>query len=388
MKKFFITTTIPATLNFFKGNLRYLSEWFEVCAISSKPEELQQIGEREGVRTHSIPMERPISLVKDFICLFKFIFFFLKERPYVVHGNTPKASMLSMVAAWITRRPVRIYMCHGLRYQGTQGKMRKLLMWMEKLTCACATEVICVSNGVRDTFAADGICPLKKSVVLGSGSATGIDLEYFDPSLVDATAMRSELRIAPEDFVFIFVGRIVTDKGINEMVAAFDRLSKETPHIHLVIVGAEETEQNPITAASRSIIKENARIHAIGRRSDVRPYLLGADAFVFPSYREGFGMVLIEANAMGIPAISSDIIGCNEVIIPGENGEIIPVKDEKALYAKMKAWVKAPDKVSEMAAKARELVVARFDRRVVWKNALDEYQRLVTKDDNEIPLAR
>ena len=381
MKKFFITTTIPATLSFFKGNLKYLGKWFDVCAISSKPEELQQIGEREGVRTHCIPMERPIVLFKDFICLFKFIFFFLKERPYVVHGNTPKASMLSMVAAWITRVPVRIYMCHGLRYQGTQGKMRKLLMWMEKLTCACATEVICVSNGVRDTFAADGICPLKKSVVLGSGSATGLDLESFDPSLVDATAMRSELGIAREDFVFIFVGRIVTDKGMNELVASFDRLSKEYSHIHLVIVGAEETEQNPITEESRNTIKENARIHAIGRRSDVRPYLLGADAFVFPSYREGFGMVLIEANAMGIPAISSDIIGCNEVIIPDENGDIIPAKDAEALYSKMKEWVENPEKVKMMSAKSRELVKTRFDRKVVWKNALDEYQRLVTMGD-------
>lgn len=379
MKKFFITTTIPTTLSFFKGNLRYLSEWFEVCAISSKLEELQQIGKREGVRTHCIPMERPIALFKDFICLFKFISFFLKERPYVVHGNTPKASMLSMVAAWITRRPVRIYMCHGLRYQGTQGKMRKLLMWMEKLTCACATEVICVSNGVRETFAADGICPLTKSVVLGAGSATGIDLEYFNPSLVNDTAMRRELGIAPEDFVFIFVGRIVTDKGLNELVAAFERLSKEYSHIQLVVVGPEETEQNPITEESRTIIKENTRIHAIGRRSDVRPYLLGADAFVFPSYREGFGMVLIEANAMGIPAISSDIIGCNEVIVPGENGDIIPAKDEEALYSKMKEWIDAPEAVKVMSVKSRELVKTRFDRKVVWKNALNEYLRLMDK---------
>lgn len=377
MKKFFITTTIPTTLNFFKGYLKYLNETFDVCAISSKPEELLQIGEREGVRTHCIPMERPIALFKDFICLFKFIFFFLKERPYVVHGNTPKASMLSMVAAWITRRPVRIYMCHGLRYQGTQGKMRKLLMCMEKLTSTCATEVICVSNGVRDTFAVDGICPLTKSVVLGSGSATGLDLEYFDPLLVDGAAMRSELGIAPKDFVFIFVGRIVTDKGMNELVASFDSLSKEYSHIHLVIVGSEETEQNPITEESRNTIKENARIHAIGRRSDVRPYLLGSDAFVFPSYREGFGMVLIEANAMGIPAISSDIIGCNEVIVPGENGDIIPAKDAEALYSKMKEWVTDPEKLKKMSAKSRELVKTRFDRKVVWKNALKEYLRLI-----------
>lgn len=377
MKKFFITTTIPTTLNFFKGNLRYLSEWFEVCAISSNLEELQQIGEREGVRTHCIPMARPIALLRDAVCLFKFIFFFLKERPYVVHGNTPKASMLSMVAAWVTRVPVRIYMCHGLRYQGTQGKMRKLLMWMEKLTCACATEVICVSNGVRDTFAADGICGLKKSVVLGAGSATGLDVEYFNPDAVERNIMRTELGQTQDDFVFVFVGRIVTDKGINELVSAFDRLSEEYPQAHLVLIGNEELEQNPITSDSRSIIHSNKRIHAIGRRTDVRPYLKDADAFVFPSYREGFGMVLIEANSMGIPAISSDIIGCNEIIIEGENGVLIPSRNKEALYIKMREWLEHPEEVKRMSAICRNTIVKRFNRSDVWNLYLNEFLRLV-----------
>ena len=376
MKKFFITTTIPTTFSFFKGNLRYLSEWFEVCAISSKPEELQQIGEREGVRTHCIPMARPIALVRDIVCLFKFIFFFLKERPYVVHGNTPKASMLSMVAAWVTRVPVRIYMCHGLRYQGTQGKMRNLLMWMEKLTCACATEVICVSNGVRDTFAEDGICDFNKSVVIGAGSATGLDVEHFNPEVVEHNVLRTELGLSQDDFIFIFVGRIVTDKGINELVSAFNRLSGEYPHAHLVLIGNEELEQNPITADSRSVIHSNKHIHPIGRRTDVRPYLKDADAFVFPSYREGFGMVLIEANAMGSPAISSDIIGCNEIIIEGENGALIPSKDANALYIKMKEWLENPESVKKMSAVCRKSIVQRFNRAEVWKLYLDEYLRL------------
>lgn len=376
MKKFFITTTIPTTFSFFKGNLRYLSEWFEVCAISSKPEELQQIGEREGVRTHCIPMARPIALIRDIVCLFKFIFFFLKERPYVVHGNTPKASMLAMVAAWVTRVPVRIYMCHGLRYQGTQGKMRKLLMWMEKLTCACATEVICVSNGVRDTFAEDGICDFNKSVVIGVGSATGLDVEHFNPEVVEHNVLRTELGLSQDDFVFIFVGRIVTDKGINELVSAFNRLSGEYPHAHLVLIGNEELEQNPITADSRSIIHSNKHIHAIGERADVRPYLKDADAFVFPSYREGFGMVLIEANAMGTPAISSDIIGCNEIIIEGENGALIPSKDADALYIKMKEWLENPVSVKKMSAVCRKSIVQRFNCAEVWKLYLDEYLRL------------
>lgn len=117
MNKFFITTTVPITLGFFKGNLRYLSELFDVCVISSQPENLKSVGESEGVRTHCIPMEHPISLLKDLICFFKFIFFFISERPYVVHGNTPKASMLSMVSAWVTRVPERIYLCHGLRFR-------------------------------------------------------------------------------------------------------------------------------------------------------------------------------------------------------------------------------------------------------------------------------
>lgn len=377
MKKFFITTTIPTTLGFFKGNLGYLSEWFDVCAISSQAENLRAVGEREGVRTYCIPMERPIALIKDFICLFKFILFFFKERPYVVHGNTPKASMLSMVSAWITRVPVRIYMCHGLRYQGTQGKMRKLLMLMEKLTCACATEVICVSNGVRDTFAKDGICPKSKSVVLGAGSATGLDIEHFNPDIVESNVMRTELGLSKDDFVFIFVGRIVGDKGINEMVAAFNRLSEEYRHAHLVLIGNEELEQNPIAEDSRNVIQSNKRIHAIGRRSDVRPYLKDADAFVFPSYREGFGMVLIEANAMGTPAISSDIIGCNEIIIEGENGTLIPSRDEESLYIKMKDWLLHPDEVRQMSCMCRKSIVKRFDRTNVWKLYRDEYLRLI-----------
>lgn len=377
MKKFFITTTIPTTLGFYMGNLRYLSEWFDVCAISSQTENLKAVGEREGVRTYCIPMERPIALIKDFICLFKFIFFFLKERPYVVHGNTPKASMLSMVSAWITGVPVRIYMCHGLRYQGTQGKMRKLLMLMEKLTCACATEVICVSNGVRDTFAKDGICPKSKSVVLGAGSATGLDIEHFNPDIVESNVMRTELGLSKDDFVFIFVGRIVGDKGVNEMVAAFNRLSEEYRHAHLVLIGNEELEQNPITEDSRNVIQSNKRIHAIGRRSDVRPYLKDADAFVFPSYREGFGMVLIEANAMGTPAISSDIIGCNEIIIEGENGTLIPSRDEESLYIKMKDWLLHPDEVRQMSCMSRRCVVERFERPTVWKLYRDEYLRLI-----------
>lgn len=378
MPKFFITTTVPRTLNFFKGNLMFLSQYFDVSAISSEKDILEKIGKREKIRTYYIPMCRSISLFCDIYCLFKFLFLFTRERPEIVHGNTPKASMLSMLAAWITRVPVRIYMCHGLRYQGTRGGMRKLLMWMERLSCRCATEVICVSHGVRNTLLEDAICPSSKAVVIGAGSASGVDLEYFAKDAIGKDSdIRAQLKIPSDAFLFVFVGRIVADKGINELVEAFEKLNAINKKVELLLIGPEESDLNPINDKSRFIIENNPCIHAVGRKSDVRPYLLASDAFVFPSYREGFGMVLIEAGALGLPAISSDITGCNEIIKPGVNGDLIPSRDTDALYAKMKEWSENMEAVRRMSANACHMVAERYERRKVWNALLNEYQRLI-----------
>ena len=378
-KKFFITTTIPATLGFFKGNLAYLNEVFEVYAISSQKDELNELGRKEGIKTFFIPMRRPISLFYDIVSLFRFIKLFLVERPDIVHGNTPKASLLSMVSAKLSGVKVRIYMCHGLRYQGTTGIMRLLLMKMEKITCACATEVICVSKGVRDILIEDGICAKNKAVVIHHGSASGIDLDYFkiDSSLQN-TDVREKLGISLTDFVFIFVGRIVKDKGVNELISSFEKLHSQINSVHLILVGSEEKDLNPISKKNRETIETHLNIHAVGRQIDIRPYLLSSDAFVLPSYREGFGMVLLEAGAMGLPCITTNISGCNEIVIHGENGEIIPPRDENALYEKMKDWVVHKDKLAYMSSHARSFVENRFDKKTVWLKLLDEYNRLLT----------
>ena len=374
-KKLIVATTIPASLNFFKGNLRYLSMWFDICAVSSQPDKLVAVGIREGIRVYSIPMLRAISFWHDLKCLIAFIRFFHKERPDFVHGNTPKASLLSMLAAKFTQVPVRVYMCHGLRYLGARGGMRFLLKCMEKLSCCCATEVICVSRGVRNTLVNDKICPLSKAVVIGHGSANGVDMEWFNPeSVPSAVKIRKDLGIGEDEFIFVFVGRLVRDKGVNEMVSAFIRLAHKK--VHLLLVGPEEGRLNPITEETRTHIKNNSRIHALGKQQDVRPFILAADALVLPSYREGFGMVLIEAGSLGKPCLSSDIIGCNEIIIPGVNGELVPAKDENALYLKMKDWVEHPEKVKRMAANARRLVAERYEQKQVWQALLKEYKRL------------
>ncbi len=371
--KFFITTTIPLTYIFFKGQPRLWKEQFDVCAISSEPDNLKKVAVEEGIRNKYIPMKREISLFADIVSLFRWIWLLLKERPYIVHGNTPKASLLSMVAAWLTHRPVRIYMCHGLRYQGTQGKLRKLLMTMEKIACSCATHVISVSRGVADIMVADGLCKKEKMMVVGHGSAGGVDMEKFNPEKVERD-VRKELGIPKDAFVFAFVGRIVGDKGVNELVGAFNRINEKNQNTHLLLVGPNESVQDPISEKTAAIIDNSPSIHAMGMQQDVRPFLKASDAFLLPSYREGFGMVLIEAGAMGLPCITTNITGCNEIIIPGENGAIVEPRDEEALYKEMKKWVENPDIVKTMAAKSRKMVEDRYECHKVW----EEYYKFYT----------
>lgn len=373
--KFFITTTIPHTYIFFKGQPRIWEERFDVCAVSSDPDKLKQFAEEEGIRYKHIPMKREISLLSDVVSLFRWIWLLLIERPYIVHGNTPKASFLLMVAAWLTRRPVRIYMCHGLRYQGTQGKLRNLLMILEKIACSCATHVISVSKGVADIMVADGLCKKEKMMVVGHGSAGGVDMEKFNPDKV-ARDVRKEMGIPEGAFVFAFVGRIVGDKGVNELVGAFSRINEKNQNTYLLLVGPKEIAQDPITGKTASIIENNPSIHVVGMQQDVRPYLKAANAFVLPSYREGFGVVLIEAGAMGLPCITTNITGCNEIIIPGENGAIVEPKNEDALYDEMKKWLESPNLVSKMAGEARKLVEDRYECHKVWNLYYDVYRLL------------
>lgn len=369
-KKFFITTTIAPTLFFFKGQPRYWKDYFDVWAIANMEERLKEFAEAEGIKCLYMPMSREIQLKNDLICLFRFIRLFIKERPYIVHGNTPKAGMLSMVAAWLTKRPVRIYMCHGLRYQSEKGFKRRLLMAFEKLSCSCATKVICVSNGVKNQLINDNLCASSKAKVIGYGTAGGVDINYFSRTSNNASA-----NVAEQDnsFVFTFVGRIVRDKGVNELVKAFQRLCDDGYNVYLQLIGSMEQALDPVNGETLEKIKQNERIFTLGRQSDVRPFLEKSDALVLPSYREGVGQVLLEACCMGVPCIASDIIGCNEVIIPEVNGELVPPCNEEKLYQKMKEWVEHPQKVAKMAKASRDSIVERFSRDKVFKAYLNEY---------------
>jgi len=379
-KKFFITTTVPGTFEaFFMDKLTFLGKTFDVCAISSQKQELTVIGKIAGVKTHCIPMSRDISFFNDIKCMFLFIWLFLKERPNLVHGNTPKASFLSMFAAKITGISNRVYMCHGLRYEGFSGKKKWLLMQIEKLTCACASEVICVSQGLRQTLIDNKICSPNKARVIHHGSASGLDLGKFNPESneLQGSLVRTKLGIDPNDFVFIFAGRLVVDKGIIELINSFVKLNTINKNTHIVLIGWLPDKNTPDLTEKIKVINSHSNIHYLGLQKDIRPYLQSANALVLPTYREGFGMVLVEAGALGIPCIATNVTGCNEIIIDRKNGELIPPRNEQALFEKMKDWAENREKLLFMAKNARKFVTERYDRKVVLTKQLEAYLRLV-----------
>ncbi len=367
---------MPTTMRTFcKGLLRELQETdgYEVVAVSSPGEALEELAANEGVRTIEVPMERRISPMKDLVSLWRMWRVMRREKPGMVHSLTPKAGLITMMAAWLARVPVRIHTFTGLVFPTSTGLKRYVLMATDWLTCACATHVIPEGEGVKNDLLDNGIT--KKTLrVLGYGNIRGIDLGYFSREAIDIGA-RVDSR-----FTFVFVGRIVGDKGINELVNAFVRLNVERPcKARLVLVGRQEPDLDPVSDETRRLIDECEAIEAVGEQRDVRPFYATADALVFPSYREGFPNVVIEAGAMGLPSIVTDINGSREIIIEGKNGTIIPPRDADALHDTMLRWMDNPEEVFSMAKQTRYLVASRYEQGYV-RRCLKEFYREVSNN--------
>ena len=365
-KKLIKTSTIPLSLDVFcKGQLKMLSDYYEVVAVSSPDSELEIVANREGVRTISVPMERHISLFKDIKSLFRMIRVFKAEKPDIVHSITPKAGLISMLAARICHVPVRIHTYTGLVFPTTTGLKQRILIWMDRLLCACATYINPEGKGVADDLKRFRITA-KPLHIIANGNVRGIDADYWN------TKDFEQKDNGGGQFTFVFVGRMVGDKGINELVEAFKRLT----NVRLLLVGPMEEELDPLKEETIREIKNNSNIDWVGAQKDVRLFYAQADAFVFPSYREGFPNTVLEAGAMGLPAIVTDINGANEIIVPNKNGIIIPPKDTDALYRAMKQFVDHSEETKRMAENARKMVLDRYEQKYIWAELLKVYQSL------------
>lgn len=367
MKKLIYCSTIPTSLNIFcRGMLREMAEEYDVVAVTSPGEELDEIAERERVRCVPVMMHREIAPMADLRSLGQLIRVFRQERPDAVHSYTPKAGLLCMMAAKIARVPVRIHTFTGLVWPTATGVKRRIIRMTDRLTCACSTHIIAEGQGVRSDLIQGGITR-KPVEVLGYGNVRGIDLEYWQPAKRE-THDTSSLH-------FIFVGRLVPDKGINELVWAFQQVLAKYPASTLTLVGWYEGE-TPLSPETRQAIDSTPAIRYVGRQDDVRSYYQNADCLVFPSYREGFPNVVLEAGAMGLPAIVTDINGSREIIRQGENGLIVPPRDAGQLLQAMLYMAENPNERKGMAEAARPLIANRFEQKYVRKCQKDYYKRI------------
>src|SRR5690554_6103724 len=374
-------TTVPQSLKgLLKGQLRFMSEnGFEVIGVSSSGKELEEVNKQEGIRTISIEMSRKITPIKDLRALWRFYKLCKKEKPTIVHSHTPKAGIIGMLGAKLAGVPIRLHTVAGLPLMETTGNKRKLLDFVEKLTYACATKVYPNSYGLEKIILDEKFTSPTKLKVIGKGSSNGIDTSEFDPKKVSEETkkeIRKDLGIKEDDFVFLFVGRVVKDKGINELVQAFINLERNNTNCHLVIVGSYENDLDPVLPETEKQINNHPKIHAVGYKSNVIDYYAMADVLTFPSYREGFPNVVMQAAAMQLNCIVSDINGCNEIIKNGENGWIVPVKDSTKLEEQMLWCLNNQKQSEEMGLKSREMMVSDYERSYIWNEILKEYQSL------------
>jgi len=377
-------TTVPISLEkLLEGQLGFMNKYFGVTAISSEKQRLEKYGKNEGVATFYLPLTRKITPIRDVISVIKLYKFLKKENPSIVHTHTPKAGIIGMMAAFLARVPLRLHTVAGLPLLEAKGLKRIVLNQVEKLTYRLATKVYPNSKGLNDIILSEKFTTINKLKVIGNGSTNGIDIAYFSKtyfSEVDLNNKRNELNIPVDDFVFVFVGRIVKDKGINELIEAFIKLQNSsllTSHFSLLLVGPFEDDLDPISEKTKTTIANNPKIIATGYKIDVRIYYAISNAFVFPSYREGFPNAVMQAGAMELPSIVSNINGCNEIIEDGKNGIIIPSKNKELLFNKMKVLLNDAVLLNNLSANSRELIKNRFERDFIWKSILDEYKILL-----------
>lgn len=381
-------STISLTLSsFVETSIKHLMSRYDLVLLSSPDQNLEKLGLKFNIKTIGVLMQRRMSPVQDLRSLLNLIKVFHKEKPYMVHSMTPKAGLLCMLAAWITRVPRRVHTFTGLVWPTATGLSRKILMATDWLTCACATHIIPEGKGVMKDLQHISHKPMK---VLGFGNVRGVDLDYWRKTNASSNKLREIKR--DDVFTFIFVGRIVRDKGINELIAAFDKLSHEYK-VRLLLVGTFEDALDPVAVPTKKIIEVNSSIEYLGPQygTDLLACYAASDCLVFPSYREGFPNTVLEAGAMELPSIVTDINGSREIIVCRneentspirdmklcDNGIIIPPRNEDFLYKAMEEVFKNDNVRAMMASQAREMVASRFEQSFVQKCLLDFYEEII-----------
>jgi glycosyltransferase involved in cell wall biosynthesis len=379
-KKLVRITTVPLALCYLlPGQMLYMKQHgLDVVMISADGNERATVIENEGCRHIVVPMERKISIIKDIKCLIQLIKILKREKPDIVHTHTPKAGLLGMISAKICRVPLRIHTVAGLRYMTEAGIKRFILIMMEKITSLAANKVWANSISMKKILEKKNICRKEKLEVIGAGSTNGIDLHRFSPANINELELekiKQKIKYSKSLFYFLYIGRLVKDKGIEELIAAFESLSKENDTVRLLLVGPVENDDNPVNKDTIEKINKSKTIQHVGWQSNIEYYFALANIFVFPSHREGFPNVLLQAGAMGCPVLCSNIPGNIDIINHNKTGILFTVADSNQLYALMKQYSNKAQQ-SELLKYAQTLaqhVRENYSRQAIHKLIFDKY---------------
>ncbi|MBU1259552.1 MAG: glycosyltransferase family 4 protein [Planctomycetes bacterium] len=377
--KICILTTVSASIKaFYKGQLEALKQaGFDITVICADDGELNnQLP--ENVKFYPVPFSRMISPLSDIKAILKLIHLFRKERFDIVQYSTPKASLLSAIAAFLAKVPIRVYILWGLYYTGQTGFKYKLFKFFEKNICSISTNIIPISHEMVEFALGESLGTKEKYEVMLNGSACGVDLGLFNPEKWKPfrNQIRDQYHIPENATVIGTVARLTGDKGINELVQAFDVLSNEIPRIYLLLIGEEE-EKNKLDSDTVSIIKRNNRIRCAGWQDNPLPYYSAMDIFCLPTYREGFGEVNLEAQAMELPVISTNTIGPRESVEDGITGFLVKSQSSKAQLEPLRKLICQPELRIKMGKAGRQRVVNKFDRKEMIKAIVEHRKKLL-----------
>jgi glycosyltransferase involved in cell wall biosynthesis len=354
---------------------------FEVITMSADGKEVEDVV-RDGTKHIVIPFTRKITPLHDLKCLWLLVRQIKKLRPDIVHTHTPKAGLLGMVAAWICRVPVKLHTVAGLPLMEASGFKRRVLNFTERITYTCADRVYPNSLGLKTFIERNFPLDAQKLKIIGKGSSNGIDTGFFgrSPELENrVAALRTKHDIQEGEIVYSFVGRIVRDKGIVELVNAFREIAKDSSakKVRLLLVGHFEEDLDPLPTDILEFLMKDKRVILAGFQADIRPWIMASEVFVFPSYREGFPNVVMQASLLQVPCIVSDINGCNEIVKNNITGIIVPPKNVDLLVKAMRGLAEDEERRRRFAAAARDFVAENFKREFIWEELRMEYERMM-----------
>lgn len=373
-------TTIPMSFWLFKGQPAFMqAHGYEVHAVASSGELMEKFAQTELVQTHVVEMHRAITPLQDLVAIYRLCKLLRQIRPDIVHAHTPKGGLLGTIAARLACVPICIYQMHGLPFMTASGKKRHLLRWSEKLAAFLSHRVIAESHSIREIALAEGICQREKISVIHNGSANGVDAKIrFSPASVAGAGVtfRQQHQIPLEAHVIGFVGRVVRDKGIIELSEAWQILREHFPMLHLIIVGPIEA-QDPVPENILNGLKNDSRVHFTGWQDDLPMVYDAMDLFVLPTYREGFNISLMEAQAMQLPVVATRVAGCIDPIQADVTGTLVPPYNSKTLAKAIWTYLKNPALAKQHGQAGRERMLRDFQPEAIWEALYQEYVSLL-----------